>query len=191
MNKREMFNYYKECYYFEVQHKDSINARIAIPIGVMPFIIAADIYIINNLKYITPYWKLMALITVVLFSIGIILTVFFIFKTLYNHKYGYTSSPLDIYNYKKSLIKEGYEQEIIENEITDFLSEQFIEYSTKNRNANFIKVYYLRMVYYCLVITLIVGLFSVLPFSFGKNSESEIQEIKLINYLTEEVILDE
>src|SRR5699024_8511453 len=99
MNEKEMLDYYRECYYFEVQHKDSINARITIPVGIMPFIIASDIYLINNLKYVNLYWSLFALIAVILFSIGILVTVFFIFKTLFNHKYGYTSSPLEIRKY--------------------------------------------------------------------------------------------
>lgn len=184
MNEKELFNYYKECYYFEIEQKSNIDRKISIPVGAMPFIIASDIYLINNLASISTYWKLMANITVVLFSLGIIMTMYFILRTLYGHKYGYVSSPKEIFDYRESLNKEKYNADVIEKEISSMLTEQFTNFATINRDANFSKIYYSRMVYYCLVITLIIGVLSIPAFTIGKVIE--VPKIEILNEVKKE-----
>jgi hypothetical protein len=120
-------------------------------------------------------------IFVLIFSTTLVAALFFIIRTLYNHPYGYTATPQVIYDYRKSLEDDGYSQAVIEEEMTDYLSSQFASYASLNRSSNLAKVRYLRIVYFCLVGTLVVGVLCIPVFTIGKKDDSDVTKVKIIN----------
>ncbi|MFT7826291.1 hypothetical protein [Priestia megaterium] len=182
MDSQQNLDYFKECYYHEFDHKDKINNRVAIPAGIVPILAASDIYLINNLKDIGEYWKLWAVLFVIVYSVTLFGTLFYIFRTLYNHKYGYTATPQRIYDYKKSLENSGiYSEEVIKAEMLDYLSSEFAKYATLNRKSNLSKIFYLRVVYYWIIAALIAGLLCIPAYTFGKNKDSEVSKVQIVN----------
>lgn len=180
MDKQQMLEYYKESYYHEFVHKDSINGRVSIPAGILPLLAGADIFLINNIKDLDDSWFVWGTILVILFTLALFFALYYIFRTLYNHKYGYTATPKEIYDYRKSL--EGkYDESIIDAEMGDFLSTEFANYASLNRKSNLSKVFYLRIVYYWIVAALIVGLLCIPVFIFGKSNGSDITRVQITN----------
>lgn len=180
MYKKDMLEYYKQSYYHEFDHRDKINSRVAIPLGIFPVLGAADIYLINHINEIDIYWKVIAIVLVSLFSLALLSSVFYMFSTLYNHKYGYVATPKQVYEYQKLLEQDGYTEQIIEEELDEYLSLQFSMYSTLNFNSNISKVFYLRLVYYSLVLALVMGLCCVPIFTFAKNDTMPVTKVELI-----------
>lgn len=84
MYKKGMFDY-KESYYHEFDHRDKINSRVAIPLSISPVLGAADIYVISHISEVNIEWIVMAIVFVSLFSIALLFSVFYMFRTLYNH----------------------------------------------------------------------------------------------------------
>lgn len=181
MNKGDLYEYYKECYYHEIQQKDNINNRVGIPLGIVPLLVAADIYFVNNIKYIDEYWKLMAQVSVTIFTLGIIVFIYYLFRTLFNHKVGYVSSLEEVHGYWESLKSDGYHPDDIAEEMSDFIGEQFKDFATLNRTSNIKKINLLRRAFYCLIIALIAGMLACYPFAFEKNDEADIIKVKLDN----------
>jgi hypothetical protein len=176
-----MLEYYKESYYHEFDHKDKINTRVSIPASIIPLLAAGDIFLINHIDDVSTFWRLWAIIFVVSFSVAICGSLFYIFRTLYNHKYGYTATSLEIYTYEKSLYEDGYNEDVIKEEMSDYLSSEFAKYGAINHKSNLEKVFYLRVVYYWLVLALIMGFLCILPFTIGKKDNSDITKVQLIN----------
>lgn len=181
MNKEDLYEYYKECYYHELQQKDNINNRVGIPLGIVPLLVAADIYFVKNLKYIEEYWKLMAQFSVTLFTIGTLVFMYYLFRTLFNHKVGYVSSLEEVHGYWQTLIDDGYHPDDIAEEMSEFIGEQFKDFATLNRTSNIKKINLLRRAFYCLIITLIAGILACYPFAFEKNDEADIIDVKLVD----------
>lgn len=178
MNQQQLLEHYKESYYHEFQLKDSINNRVALPAGILPLLVAGDIYLIKHLGDLKTSWEIWGIILVVLFSLFIILALYFICRTSYNHNYAYVASPKEVYDYQKSL-EVGYTQQVIEEEISEYLSQQFSEYGHINRQSNFDKVRYLRLSFYCIVGTLIVGLFCIPVFTIGEKVDKGVTKVEL------------
>lgn len=181
MNKEVLYEYYKECYYHELQQKDNINNRVGIPLGIVPLLVAADVYFVNNIEYINEYWKLMTQVTVTIFTIGTIVFIYYLFRTLFNHKVGYVSSLEEVHVYWESLNHDGYEEDIIAEEMSEFIGEQFKDFATLNRTSNIKKINLLRRAFYCLIITFITGIFACYPFAFEKNDDADIIDVKVID----------
>lgn len=188
MDQQQLLEHYKESYYHEFQLKDSINNRVALPAGILPLLVAGDIYLIKHLGELKNSWEVWGIILVALFSLFIILALYFICRTIYNHKYAYVASPKEIFDYHKSL--EGvYNQQVIEEEMTEYLSQSFSDYGHINRQSNFDRVRYLRLSFFCIVGTLIVGLLCVPVFTIGEKIEDE--DIIKIEFIVKEVIVHE
>lgn len=181
MDQQQLLEYYKESYYHEFEHKDSINNRVSIPAGILPLLAAADIYLINHVSDLQSIWRFLGSTLVILFSCILIAALFFIIRTLYNHPYGYTATPQVVYEYRKSLEEQDYSSEVIEEEMTDYLSSQFAEYGSLNRSSNLSKVLYLRFVYFCLVGSLFVGILCIPVFTLGKQNDSDVTKVKIID----------
>jgi hypothetical protein len=179
LDRQQLYEYYKESYYHEFDHKDKINSRVSIPASIIPILAASDIYLINHLKDVSTFWRLWAIILVVLYTITLFGALHYIFRTLYNHNYGYTAAPQDIYNYRKSL-ENNYNDTVIEEEMADYLSSEFAKYASLNRRSNMSKIFYLRVVYYWLVATLITGLLCIPPFTLGKKDEVDITKVQIV-----------
>lgn len=181
MDQQQLLEHYKESYYHEFQHKDSINNRIALPAGILPLLAAGDIYFIKHLEDLETSWVIWGTILVVLYSLFLILAVYYISRTSYNHKYAYAVSPKDVYDYRKSLKDgSGYSQRVIEEEMTDFLSAEFSNFANINRTSNLNRVRFLRLSFFCIVGTLIIGLFCIPVFTIGEKEGAGVTKVELI-----------
>lgn len=187
MNQQQMLEYYKESYYHEFDHKDKINSRVSIPAGILPLLAVSDIYLINHIKDIDTFWKLSAMFLVAIYSFTLFGALFYIFRTLYNHNYGYTATSQEIYNYRRSLEASGYSEDVISEEMSDYLSSEFARYASINHQSNLNKIFYLRVVYYWLIAALITGLLCIAPFTLGKKDDADVTKIQVINPSEKEV----
>lgn len=43
---------FKEMYYKELSHRNTINSRISIPLGLLPLLIGGGLYVYNNREFV-------------------------------------------------------------------------------------------------------------------------------------------
>lgn len=175
----KMLNQYKEMYYHEFEHKDQLNARIAIPAGIVPILGAAMVFMLDHIDDVKHgAWSVVSLTAITLFVIGLLTTLYFIFRTLHNYQYRYVPGAKKILDYKKSLEDSGlYDEMIIQEEMIEFLSTEFAINAEVNRASNLRKIRNLRFTYYAIVGTLIAGVLCIMPFTIGKKPDADVHKI--------------
>jgi hypothetical protein len=188
LDKVRMLELYKECYYHEFDHKDKINSRVGVPASIIPLLAAADIYLLNHIEDVQwTFWKIWSIIAVTLYSLTLLVSLYHVFRTLYNHRYGYAPTAKEIYDYRMSLENDGYSDIVIQNEMTEFLSIEYAKYAELNRQSNLGKIFYLRVVFYWLIAAVIFGMLCIPAYTIGKTEDADIQETKIMNTVQMEV----
>lgn len=171
---KTVFELFKEMYYHEIQQKEAINNRISIPVSICSLLAGGFLYYAINIKEV--YINQMGIIFRILFglfTISLLITLYFLFRAYYGYKYGYISFPSDIHYYANELeqyyTNELDKESLVSNDIELFLYDLYKDTTENNKIQNAKKTDYLRLSSIFLIITLVIGMFSIVPYICSKS----------------------
>ncbi|MGE1112985.1 hypothetical protein ACQJ0K_14620 [Priestia megaterium] len=177
-----------------MENKEKINSRISVPLSIVTLLAGGFVYLLSTLKDIKgEVWKPLFFSFFSLFSVSLLISIFYMGKAYYNYRYKYLPSLADLDDQARELElyvdhriataeeEEESREEILEMEIQQNLYEQFIQATDINTNLNHKKLRYLRKVGLWLLATLVFGATCMIPVIFGK--EDEIQKVKIVESL--------
>lgn len=129
--ERELLERHREMYYFEHEQKNKIDTSLSIRTALLGILIGVFTYVTLNLPdYSCSTISRTFYILYFLTYIPIILTIFFIFKTLVSreYRYAYLPEPEDIKQYFDNL-RSHYEDEFYQRESReDLLREDYYKF---------------------------------------------------------------
>lgn len=160
---------FKEMFYYELDQKEKINSKIAIPTSILTFLIGGAFYLAKNIfKLQYNPWTPHFLASYLIFWISLFFYMIFIIKAYYKYPYKQFPSLKDIDNFTNYYISESqqkgysryYEKKFVADKINCLLYEIYLESADKNYELNDKKLKYLRYIMRALIVSLISGLSS-------------------------------
>lgn len=146
-----MREFYKCHYELELTRKTDLTAALAIPIGVLSLLAGGLILMAKELHSpLSPAEKFIAAATAVS-TLAVIVSVYFLVRSLYNFAYGYIATPLEIRKFQADLVTfhegEGMSaadaRELAEEEVLEYINGEYAFYADRNAKNNDIKSSYL------------------------------------------------
>ncbi|WP_160398495.1 hypothetical protein [Paenibacillus sp. MMS18-CY102] len=189
--------HFKEMYYYEHEQKEKINGRIQTPIGFLTLLIALDAFYINGMEDIQKGTSGMAFfILLSLFSLSLLGIVYLLIRSYYAYSYKYIPVPsvleskaneyathFDTYYEQYKDYYKISKDDCITNEIDKNMYHYYMITTETNMMLNEKKLTYLRKVGYAMIISLILGLVSLVPY-FIAHEKNDVQKIE-VEKLTE------
>lgn len=194
---RYNFDFFKEMYLLELENKERINARVSVPLSIIPLLVGGGIFLLTEQKDIEgEFWYTFFVVTFTIFFVSLITSIVYTIRAYYNYEYQYIPSLSDIA--KDSILLEDYVDRLIEYEdnpiteeervkrieetIQNDICEKFIKATDRNIGLNEKKLFFLRRVGIWLMISLISGALCIIPTTFGKSED--VQKVEIIEAQT-------
>lgn len=180
-------------FYHEIDQKEKINTRVAFPVGILTLLIGGLIYFINNLHSLTPgFWLTTFYVALGIYSLTVILAIIFVIQAYYGYEYAYLPKATDIHAFtlyfanrydqysdyykQNGVSKESYIEECVEEKIAELYKVAIDD----NMELNAKKLKLLRCVGWLLVIALVAGTLSLVPYFLAKD-KNNVQKIQIVN----------
>ena len=190
MDAKEIRNLYVEAYEYELQYKDTLNARLNLPVTGLIVLVGAVAYLLNNISKLTTHWVAITfyvLLALLVLSIGFAL--YFLIRIIFGPKYGYISQLSEIDRYIRQI--EQYNEEADEEpialseELDDLLKQQYCKCTSRNQQNNDCKSGYLARCLYAMIVATVILVVSGVPYYGMKlGTTDDVQKIEVTN-LTE------
>ncbi|MEW4231518.1 hypothetical protein [Priestia megaterium] len=191
----------KEMYYFELEQREKLNTRTATPMAIITLLLGLAVFYFKGVKDIELNGWGWAFFTVYsVYIIFIFIAIVLVFKAYYNYKYSYLPKPEIIEkdinkivayynsNYDRYFSNEGPKQDLIEKDIDDALYSYYKKATTTNIEMNEKKFRYLRLTGNFLLITLLFGGLSIIPYQFSiKDNQPTKVEIKSLDDISKKI----
>ncbi len=183
----DIYNFFKDQYFFEISRKDQLMSYMSMPTlviitigGIVGFFLQN--YNFMNLNLITVFFIIFLLITIFF----LFRTTFYLFRSYLGYKYNYIPYSEELLKYYNEL-EEYYKDN--ENEsntaLEDFknvIIEKYAFASNINSKNNDSKSEYLHQAIFSLVFALIFCLFSSIPFFINQYSKNDnVIKIEITN----------
>lgn len=177
--------------------KEKITNKINFGFGLLPILIGAGGYIYNNLlNYYNTDLKYYLLISFILYTILMMVCVFFIFKSYYGYSYEYLPSPNDIHS-KLPIFQKYYDEyreyfqyhrisseEVIKYGINRNINKIYRQTSSKNRKENLRKSKWLRRFSWTIIAVVIILAINLgLAMFCNSNMKVDTNEIMTLKIL--------
>ena len=141
MDQKDLLTFYYDNYKEEIRIRDSINARVNLPLGIVTLLIGAILFFIKNLP---PHAENPIAITFhILVALGIILVIVaavFVARAHWGYEYRFLPALTKMEHYRLQLHadKRAYPDQALDPDIEfpAFLIASLAEASTSNRNLN-------------------------------------------------------
>ncbi len=131
MKTREVFEFYKELYFFELDRRDRLNSAVALPVAVLTLIVGAIVYYLDNFPASDTLAGIIFLVLLGAVMASTSLAIFHLIRGRYNYEYYHLPRTSDIDEYRFDLKKcyeeagEGISGEF-EEAFLDFLIGEFV-----------------------------------------------------------------
>lgn len=161
--KSLIYKVVKERYLWEHERKNEINNSISIPMGVITVLVGCLAYFFNNKPQNSNTVFYILYCTLICFSIiSLAFCLFCFFKHQTGYDYYYISSPDKLYEYEKEYIKNfdkkhvEVDYSVINDQVCNFLYEQYMNAATKNKENNERKIKYYRYLIMSIMVCIVL-----------------------------------
>lgn len=164
---------FKDMYYYELNAKESIHARVSVPLGTLSIIVTLIVYYLSESKALPPLsWMTRLLIIYYGLTITIIGLVVYssvmLYRIVYGNKYGQLPPPAQIQEYMNNLQKTNNTEETNQKEFHSFLNDMYRDAAEENRKNNHIKIGYIRNANLAIILALLLCIINSVPLYFIK-----------------------
>lgn len=180
---------YKELYFHDFERRDEINNSTTIIFGALPIIFAAGIALAKEIDAPFDNYELWTLCLLGLTLIPLLAAFFYLTKAYIGYGYSYIPYAQDLRDYENSL-KTYYEsiglntqdvKEKTEEEINEYLSNKYSEYSKINQTNNERKLGMRYKGVNSIVVSTVLLIASGIPYAVNSVSQSEVQKVEISN----------
>ena len=188
INNYELF---KDMYFNEINQKESINARIAVTIGIFSILVGGAIYYVENLfsLAVTNTWTIVFLVCLLFYWSLIIYTMYLTYKAFFGYKYMYLPEikvltsvsqyyadyyeqhHVDFYDYFAQF---GSRDDFINRETKVHLNKVMAECIDNNSSLNSKKIRYLNSIGWLLMLIIIIASLTYIPFIMVKLNQPPV-----------------
>lgn len=182
----------KEMYYFELEQREKLNTRIATPMAIITLLLGLAVFYFKGIKDIElTIWGWSFYVIYTIYVIFILVAIVLVFKAYYNYKYAYLPEPEDIESDIDEIVKyydsyytqyfsdKGTKQHLIEEDIDATVYSYYKNATIINLKMNEKKFRYLRLTGNVLLMTLLFGGLSIIPYQISINNDKPTEiEIK-------------
>lgn len=164
MKKFDNHDLFKEMYYHELERRDAINGRIGIPLGVLPLLIGAGLYIYDNKDNVDfGSWNWAFNSALIVYCLLLLLASYNLSRAYIGYKYGYFPLASDLEKYKDNVFSfyededEETQNELVSIKIRIFLTKLYKENTDRNMIQNERKLQFLWRSGLFIISSLLVG----------------------------------
>lgn len=191
MDSNYIEKFYESIYFNELKRKEILYQRLQLPVGtviILCGVVASYLGIFDPKSNSTL--SILFFTLIILLAVCIIITVIFLAKAYhYTQVYGYIASPGEISKYADALKKYykeekgilDYNNKAIENDLSEYLIDEYIKYGDMNCKNNDKKAAYMYQANKFIIISLVVFCLSLIPFYITYYSKPKIQKVEVVN----------
>ncbi len=180
--------FFGQTYWKEFERRDRLNASLSLPAGVVILLAGVVGYYLQNLPEGTlDLWARFFVGSVVVLSLFLLISVYFLVRAYFNHRYGYIASPKEIEEYIDALYEYYHELEpddlrvVVESDFRAFLAREYARCGAVNTNNNDRKSGFVHRANAFIVASLITLVVSLLPYFVTYYRQPRIQKIQIMN----------
>lgn len=139
--------FYKSHYDLELTRKTDLTSALSIPVGILSLLIGGLIIMAKELHVPLSFneWIIAAAISGS--ALALVVSTYFLVRSLYNFAYGYIATPLEIQQYQAGLVAfhEGAgmlapdAKKLAEEETLEYVDSEYAKYADRNSKNNDIK----------------------------------------------------
>jgi len=178
-NKFNSYDFFKENYFFEIDRKNQLARVLNIPFGLLVILGSSLLFIVKNISIPFIWFEVSPII---IGSIVMLFTIYFLIKSYYNYTYGFVASSEKLKNYYSELVK--FNPKNADNDFLEFVTSEYSKYADINALNNDKKSSYLHKANGSLIVLLVFVIFSWLPYTWKViNKAPSIQNINIINII--------
>lgn len=180
---------YKDLYFHDFERRDEINNSIIIIFGALPIIFATGIALAKEIDAPFDNYELWTISLLGITLIPLLAAFFYLTKAYIGYGYSYIPYAQDLREYENKL-KEYYKvielsvqevKEKTEEDISEYLSEKYSEYSKVNQinNERKLGMRYRGVIY--IVASTVFLIASGVPYAANSVTQSEVQRVEISN----------
>lgn len=182
--------FYKSHYVLEVTRKTDLTAALSLPVGILSLVVGALVVMAKELHFPLNVGEQVQLVVIVISAFACTMSGYFLFRSLYNYEYGYAPTPLQLKEYKESLVKfhqsNGHSQlvanNLAETETLDYIDAEYAKNADRNATNNDVKSAFLHRANGAIIAAGLCGAIAGVAYVFNSiSSPQPIQKIELIN----------
>lgn len=189
--------YYKECYYKEIERKNTLNDTFNAFLTIITILGGGFFVILGkliNLNYQldNSYLLVISIIIVLLIIIFFIKLFIYMYKVHYDNKYEYVRNPEEIetkkkeyYDYYMEYYKEYFKDtgksvdDLVEERIKEDIKLNYIEATTKNNETNIIRINNNQKLNKLILTTSIILAIVYIGTLFIDDNNSDVKEVRI------------
>lgn len=139
--------FYKSHYDLELTRKTDLTSALTVPVGILSLLIGGLIIMAKELHVPLSSTEKTVAVAIAASAISLVVSTYFLVRSLYNFAYGYIATPLEIQQYQADLIAfhEGAgmsspdAKKTAEEEALDYVDSEYAKYADRNSKNNDIK----------------------------------------------------
>ncbi len=179
---------YEKLYFHEIEAREHLSARVQVPLAITVSLIGVLAFMLMNFdQELCGLPAFIFLFFLVLSAAALIVAIFFLIKSWWNHEYSFLPSAAETEKYRQTLINTytPYDNgnDLTEEYLNNYLCNYFIECSTINTHCNDKRSIYLHKANGALIITVLLAAVAFLFFYVGgldKNQHSKPMEVSIV-----------
>ncbi len=192
MDEDRVIAIYESAYTYELQRRDRLNARLSLPIAVIPILLGAISVLLSDLHQLPPWMSLVCLGVHGMATVGIGYALYAITRAFSIHRYRHVANlgSLDAYLHNiEEYNEEASDDQIdIEGELTRLLREQYRDCTVINIERNGLKNgYFIRALRALAAAALMIAVAAAPHYVTKMDDADRIAEVRITNF--EEFIL--
>ena len=183
----DLHQFYKDHYFHEANRRHQLTSALALPTGVLTFLIGAIAVMISGLTVPFNLLETIQLILAVMAGVSIVITVYFLFRSYFNYTYGYIATPKELLEYLELLISHnkhhGKTKSDAETSLMEYIDTEYASKTHINIYANDLKSYNLHKANGFLIVSVVFVFFAGLTYTWSSiNSAPQAQKIEIVNF---------
>ncbi len=186
---KKILSFYENCYYFEINRKDTLNSRLNFSIAILTLLIGAVAFYLTNISKLHLELSVISIafwLFLLCLAITIAFSLYYLYKSIFGFEYGYMPSLNKIDSTIKT-INSG-----VDKQFTSFLLDRYSKATTLNRENNKRKSGYFILTLRSLFVAIIFLICTTIPFFILKiQNGSTIYKIEVMNLKGAIIMQDE
>ena len=182
--------FYKCHYDLELTRKTDLTAALSVPVGILSLLIGGLILMAKELHLPLSLCERLIAAGIVASAFALVVSTYFLFRSLHNFAYGYIATPLEIQQYQAGLLAfhEGAgmsppdARKLAEEETLDYVDSEYAKYADRNAKNNDIKSSFLHRANGAMIAAVVLSGVAGLAYVCNSvGSPTSVSKVEVIN----------
>lgn len=139
-----LYDFYREHYFFEIERKDKLNSSLSLPIGIVALLAGVVSVVVKSVSLPLSANEIILLGLLTCTAFSLVISCFFLIRAYWGHSYKYLPYSKELYEFHKNLttyyVSSGHPHETADaqskSELTEHVLVQYTDDATFNAQAN-------------------------------------------------------